>query len=166
MRDPSEPDSREELTDVIEVNVSAHSLGVEVRDGDRKINDILIAKNTQLPASVRRIYRTSRPGQRRVRVGILQGEAHQAEACIRIGECWIDDLPPELPIRSAVEVQCGCAANGLVQVLATDLTTGRAARAEIRRTGGLTDAEVRCEADWLRSLRISMKIPTTSARKC
>ena len=41
--------------------------------------------------------RTSRPGQRRVRVGILQGEARQAEACIRIGECWIDGLPPDLP---------------------------------------------------------------------
>jgi molecular chaperone DnaK len=153
-RNPEEPDSREELTDVIEVNVSAHSLGVEVRDGNRKVNDILIAKNTQLPASVRRIYRTSKPGQRRVRVGILQGEAHQADACIRIGECWIDDLPPELPVRSAVEVQCGCAANGLVEVLATDLTTGRAARAEIRRTGGLTDAEIEREAGWLRSLRI------------
>ena len=153
-RDPSEPDSREELADVVEVNVSAHSLGVEVRHGDRKINDILIAKNTQLPASVRAIYRTSRPEQRRVRVGILQGEAHQAEACIRIGECWIDDLPPELPIRSPVEVRCGCAANGLVEVLATDLTSGRAARAEIHRTGGLTDAEIEREADWVRGLRI------------
>ena len=53
-----------------------------------------------------------------------------------------------------VEVRCGCAANGLVEVLATDLTTGRAARAEIRRTGGLTEAEIEREAAWVRGLRI------------
>jgi molecular chaperone DnaK len=144
----------DELSDVIEVNVTAHSLGVEVRHQGRKVNDILIAKNTQLPAAAARTYRTSRPGQRRVRVVILQGEAHQAEACIRIGECWIDGLPPDLPARSPVEVNCGCAANGLVEVLATDLTSGRAARAQIHRTGGLTDAEIEREAAWVRSLRI------------
>ncbi|HEY1381494.1 MAG TPA: Hsp70 family protein [Gemmataceae bacterium] len=146
--------ARDELADVVEVNVTAHSLGIEVRHQGRKVNDILIAKNTQLPAAAGRVYRTSRPGQRRVRVGILQGEAHQAEACIRIGECWIDGLPPGLPRGSPVEVKCGCAANGLVEVLATDLTSGRAARAQIHRTGGLGEAEIEREAAWVRGLRI------------
>src|SRR5207248_4903696 len=141
-------------TDVVEVNVTAHSLGVEVRYRGRKVNDIVIAKNTQIPAAAARVYRTARSGQRRVRVGILQGEAPQAEACIRIGECWIDELPPDLPKGSPVEVRSGCAANGLVEVLATDLTSGRAARARIQRTGGLTDAEVEREAAWVRALRI------------
>jgi molecular chaperone DnaK len=153
-RSPAEPESREELVDIVEVNVTAHSLGVEVRHQGRKVNDILIAKNTQLPAAAARVYRTTRPGQRRVRVGILQGEAHQAEACIRIGQCWIDDLPPDLPAHSPVEVRCGCAGNGLVEVLATDLTSGRAARATIHRTGGLTEAEIEREAAWVRGLRI------------
>ncbi len=135
--------------------MTAHSLGVEVRHRGRMVNDILIAEEhatarPRRPASIAR----SRPGQRRVRVGILQGEAHQAEACIRIGECWIDELPPDLPARSPVEVRCGCAANGLVEVLATDLTSGRAARATIHRTGGLTDAEIEREAAWVRGLRI------------
>jgi molecular chaperone DnaK len=143
-----------DLADVVEVNVTAHSLGVEVRHRGRKVNDILIAKNTQIPAAAARVYRTARPGQRRVRVGILQGEAHQAEASIRIGECWIDGLPADLPARSPVEVRCGCAANGLVEVLATDLTTGHAARAAIHRTGGLSDAEIEREAAWVRGLRI------------
>jgi molecular chaperone DnaK len=145
---------REELADVVEVNVTAHSLGVEVRHQGRRVNDILIAKNTQLPASAARVYRTIRPGQRRVRVLILQGEAPQAEACIRIGECWIDELPLNLPQGAPVEVRCGCAANGLVEVLATDQTSGRAARARIQRTGGLTDDEIERESAWVRGLRI------------
>jgi molecular chaperone DnaK len=153
-RKPNHPGAREELADVIEVNVSAHSLGVEVRHQGRKVNDILIAKNTQLPASGTRVYHTTKQGQNRVRVGILQGEAYQAEACIRIGECWIDELPADLPAGSPVEVRCGCAANGLVEVLATDQTSGRAAHAQIHRTGGLTDVEIEREAAWVRGLRI------------
>jgi molecular chaperone DnaK len=153
-RDVSVPNAHPDLADVVEVNVTAHSLGVEVRHQGRKVNDILIAKNTQIPAAAARVYHTTRAGQQRVRVGVLQGEAHQAEACIRIGECWIDGLPPDLPARSPVEVRCGCAANGLVEVLATDLTTGRAARAAIHRAGGLTDAEIEREAAWVRGLRI------------
>jgi molecular chaperone DnaK len=153
-RNAREANPYPDLADVVEVNVTAHSLGVEVRHEGRKINDILIAKNTQIPAAAARVYRTARPGQRRVRVGILQGEAHQAEACIRIGECWIDGLPPDLPARSPVEVRCGCAANGLVEVLATDLSSGRAAHAAIHRTGGLTEAEIEREAAWVRALRI------------
>jgi molecular chaperone DnaK len=145
---------REELADVVEVNVIAHSLGVEVRQEGRRANNILIAKNTQLPASAGRVYHTYAPNQRRVRVVILQGEAPQAEACIRIGECWIDGLPDDLPRGSPVEVRCGCAANGLVEVLATDRTCGRAARARFQRTGGMTDEQIEREAAWVRGLNL------------
>ena len=58
---------------------------VTVRSGD-----ILIPKNTQLPTSATRVYRTVVDNQPRVRVKVLQGEAHQADACISIGECWIE----------------------------------------------------------------------------
>ena len=40
--------------------------------------------------------------QQRVRVKVLQGEANQADACISIGECWIEGLPPNLPFASPV----------------------------------------------------------------
>jgi molecular chaperone DnaK len=153
-RNPSAPDAVADLADVVEVNVTAHSLGVAVRQDGRRVNDILIAKNTQLPAAAARVYRTAQPDQRRVRVSILQGEAHQAEACIQIGECWIDELPAGLPRGAPVEVRCGCGSNGLIEVLATDLTSGRAARARIERAGGLSDDEVEREAAWVRQLRI------------
>ena len=142
------------MADVVEVNVIAHSLGVEVRHQGQRVNDVLIRKNTQLPASDARVYRTVAPNQRRVRVKVLQGEAHQADACIPIGECWIDDLPPDLPVNSPVRVECGCASNGLVEVLAVDMTSGARANATIHRTSGLSDEEIEREAAFVRGLKI------------
>jgi molecular chaperone DnaK len=142
------------LQDVVEISVNAHSLGVEVRKGDEKLNDKLIGKNTQLPAAANRVYYTVGDGQSKVRVRVLQGEARQADGCIPVGECWIDGLPPELPKGSPVQVRCGLASNGRIEVMALDMTGGRMARAEIHRSGGLTDAEIRMEATWVRGLKV------------
>ncbi|MBY0455933.1 MAG: Hsp70 family protein, partial [Gemmataceae bacterium] len=121
------PAAPTDLAGVVEISVNAHSLGVEVRSGADRLNDKLVPKNTQLPSASERRYYTASANQTRVRVRILQGEAHQAEACIPVGECWIDDLPPDLPKGSPVRVRCGVAANGRIEVRATDETSGRAA---------------------------------------
>jgi molecular chaperone DnaK len=142
------------LADVVEISVNAHSLGVEVRSGAERVNDKLIPKNTQLPAASERVYFTVTDNQTRVRVRILQGEAHQAEACIPVGECWIDGLPPNLPKGSPVRVQCGVASNGLIEVTATDRTSGRAAKATIHRPGGLSDDELTRASEWVRALKV------------
>jgi molecular chaperone DnaK len=142
------------LADVIEISVNAHSLGVEVKTAGERHNDKLIRKNTQLPAAVSRVYYTVGDSQTRVRVRILQGEAQQAEACIPVGECWIEGLPPDLPKGSPVQVRCGVAANGRIEVMALDMTSGRMAKAEIHRPGGLTDEEIAKEAAWVRGLKI------------
>ena len=142
------------LDGVVEISVNAHSLGVEVRQSGAKVNDRLIAKNTQLPAAVSRVYFTVTDDQARVRVRILQGEAHQAAACIPVGECWIEGLPAGLSKGSPVQVRCGVAANGRIEVMALDMTNGRMATAEIHRPGGLTDAEIAAESEWVRGLKI------------
>ena len=142
------------LEDVLEISVNAHSLGVEIRKGDDKLNDKLIPKNTQLPATTSRVYFTAKDGQSKVRVRILQGESPQAAACIPVGECWIEGLPDGLPKGSPVEVCCGVAANGRIEVTAIDKTTGKTARAEIHRQGGLDDEAIRREAEWVHSLKI------------
>jgi len=142
------------LADVIEISVNAHSLGVEVRSGMERVNDKLVPKNTQLPAVSTRVYFTATDNQPRVRVRILQGEAHQAEACIPVGECWIEGLPPNLPKGSPVRVRCGVASNGRIEVTATDETSGRAATAAIHRPGGLTDDELTKATEWVKNLRV------------
>ncbi len=148
------PPLASELADIVEISVNAHSLGVEVRSKTERVNDKLIPKNTQLPASVGRLYYTAADNQTRVRVRILQGDAHQAEACIPVGECWIDGLPPNLPKGSPVRVKCGVASNGRIEVTATDETSGRAASASIHRPGGLSDDDLARAAEWVRGLRV------------
>lgn len=147
-------DARDLLADIVEISVNSHSLGVEVRQSEQRINDILVPKNTQLPTASSRVYRTVVENQTRVRVKVLQGEAPQADHCISIGECWIEGLPANLPKGSPIQVRCGVAANGLVEVLALDMTSGKMARTEIHRASGLSDEEIAREAEWVRSLRI------------
>ena len=148
-------DVLELLGDVVEINVNSHSLGIEVRQGKERLNDILIPKNTQLPTAATRIYRTIVDNQPRVRVKVLQGDAQQAEACITIGECWIDGLPANLPKNSPVQVKCVVAANGLIDVTAIDQTSSKSAQTQIHRSSGLSEAEIDQEAAWVKSLDIS-----------
>jgi molecular chaperone DnaK len=157
-RQPADPAlvdaARELLGQVVEINVNAHSLGIEIKQGNDRLNDILISKNTQLPTAASRVYRTVAENQQRVRVKVLQGEASQADACISIGECWIEDLPPNLPFAAPIQVRCGVGSNGLIDVMALDMTSGKMARTEIHRSSGLSEEEIAREAEWVQGLRI------------
>jgi molecular chaperone DnaK len=152
---PFEDEARDRLAQVVEINVNAHGLGVEVKNQqEERVNDILIPKNTQLPTAASRVYYTKAEGQQRVRVKVLQGEAPKAEACISIGECWIEGLPPSLPKASPVQVRYAVSSNGLIDVMALDMTSGKMARTTIHRSSGLSDEEIAREAEWVRGLKI------------
>jgi molecular chaperone DnaK len=107
-----------------------------------------------LPTAASRVYYTVIENQQNVRVKVLQGDAHSAEDCISIGECWIEGLPMQLPSHSPIQVRCGVASNGLIDVMALDMTSGKMARTEIHRSSGLSDAEIAREAEWVRGLKI------------
>jgi molecular chaperone DnaK len=150
-----EPPALDLLGGVVEINVNAHSLGIEVKNAsEERVNDVLIRKNTQLPAAASRVYSTRAENQQRVRVKVLQGEAPQADACISIGECWIENLPPNLPRAAPVQVRCAVGSNGLIDVMALDMTSGKMARTVIHRSSGLSEEEIAREAEWVSSLRI------------
>jgi len=150
-----DPVARERLGQVVEINVNGHSLGIEVKNtNDERVNDVLIPKNTQLPTAASRVYYTKAENQQKVRVKVLQGDAPKPDSCITIGECWIDSLPINLPKGSPIQVRCGVASNGLIDVLALDMTSGKMARTVIHRASGLSDDEVAHEAEFVRSLRI------------
>jgi molecular chaperone DnaK len=149
-----EADLREALGQVVEISVNSHSLGIEIKQHQDRINDVLIPKNTQLPTAASRVYRTVVENQPRVRVKVLQGEANQADACISIGECWIEGLAPNLPKGAPIQVRCGVASNGLIDVMALDMTSGKMVRTELHRSSGLADEEIAREAEWLRGMTI------------
>jgi molecular chaperone DnaK len=153
--DALEAEALARLGQVVEINVNAHSLGIEIKNAaEERINDILITRNTQLPTAASRVYSTKVENQQRVRVKVLQGDAPRAEACISIGECWIEGLPANLPRGSPIQVRCGVASNGLIDVLALDMTSGKMARTVIHRSSGLSDEEIARETEWVQSLRI------------
>ena len=136
------------------VDVNAHSLGVAVRTKTGYANSILIAKNSPLPISRTRVYHTSVANQRQVRVRVLEGEAHEAEACTQIGEFVLKGLPEGLPERAPIEVECRYGSDGRISVTGRDVTSGRLAETTIVRAGMLQDAELISEARQLEKLEI------------
>ena len=121
-------------------DVNSHSLGIKITDPDnrsRKINHIMIPKNTQIPFSISQRFVTNSPNQRTIHVNILEGEAKDPAACTLIGDFRIVDLPPNLPQGSPVEVTYSYDASGRISATARDLTGNREAATEIVRDSGL-----------------------------
>ncbi|HWB12168.1 MAG TPA: Hsp70 family protein [Pirellulales bacterium] len=147
-------DLRTELKDVEVFNVNAYSLGIEATKDGQPLNAFVIAKNTQLPFAASRIFRLTRAGATHVVVKVLEGESERPNDNIPIGECRVSGLPPNLPVRSPVQVRLGYGANGRISVMALDMTGGRFAQAEIKREYGLTEDDIRREAEFVQNLKI------------
>jgi molecular chaperone DnaK len=99
-------------------NVNSHSLGVvgvEPATG-RKVNAVLVPKNTPLPKSAARRFKTAKPNQPNVRIVVVEGESEMPEACTEVGVAIIHDLPPNLPAGWPVEVRFEYAENGRLTV--------------------------------------------------
>ncbi len=133
------------LRSVSATDVNSHSLGVKISDpGDksRKINHIMIPKNTALPHKVSQRFATNAPNQQRVHVCVLEGEATDPDACTTIGDFRIFNLPPNLPAGSPVEITYAYDKNGRIHASARELTGNVEASTEIVRDSGLDTAGV------------------------
>jgi len=126
-------------------DVNSHSLGVKVtspQDRTRKINHVMIPKNSQIPISVSQKFVTNSANQTSIHVYILEGEASDPNACTQIGDFRIDNLPPNLPAGSPVEVTYSYDANGRIHAAAKELTGNRVAKTEIVRDSGLSETGI------------------------
>ncbi len=126
------------------VNVNSHSLGVlgsDARTG-RKFNKILIPKNSPLPVTVSKEFKTFKPNQRSVQVKVLEGEGEQPDACTVIGVCAIRDLPAELPTGWPVRVSYTYEANGRLHVSAQLKGYAAAVSADFERENRLPDEDL------------------------
>jgi molecular chaperone DnaK len=63
-------------------------------------------------------------------------------------------LPSNLPKASPVQVRYGVGSNGMIDVMALDMTSGKMVRTAIHRSSGLSDEEIAGEAAWVQGLRI------------
>ena len=124
-------------------DVNSHSLGVKITDPNdtsRKINHIMIPRNTTIPFSVKQRFVTTSPNQQSIHIYILQGEVSDPEACALIGDFRVTRLPPNLPAGSPVEVEYSYDANGRIHATAVELTGNNIAATEIVRDSGLDDS--------------------------
>jgi len=133
------------LRSVTATDVNSHSLGVKISDPNdrkRKINHIMIPKNTAIPFEVSQKFVTNAPNQQRIHINVLEGDAIDPDACTTIGDFRILSLPPNLPAGSPVEVTYRYDKNGRIHASARELTSNQEAKAEIVRDSGLTDENV------------------------
>lgn len=101
-------------------NVNSHALGIVGIDQKtgRKVNHILIPKNTPLPHAVDRTFKTAKQGQRSVKVEVLEGENAVPDYCTQVGVSAIRDLPRDLPAGVPVQIRYELRENGRLKVTA------------------------------------------------
>jgi molecular chaperone DnaK len=121
-------------------NVNAHSLGVEGIDPQtlRKINVVLIPRNSPLPARKMERFCTKGEGQRSIVIRVLEGESSLPGECIAIGRTSIRELPSALPKGWPVEVTFEYAANGRLSVHGIVPGTHQQAILQLDRETGLS----------------------------
>ena len=116
-------------------NVNSHSLGVVGIDPAtrRKRNGILIPRNTPLPVTGKRTFRTHKDNQRSILVRIVEGESALPEECLPVGKVTVSRLPEQLPKRTPVDIHFRYKANGRLKVRVSVPTTGANVEAVFKR---------------------------------
>ena len=120
--------------------ICPHSLGVEaIQKDSRRVNAILIPRETPIPAERSRVFFTSKDGQTSVKINILEGETEDPEGCVSVGCCVIDGLPPAPQKENEIEVTFHYNEQGRILVSAIHKRSGRSTSAHIERNAGIPD---------------------------
>ncbi|MAY73517.1 MAG: molecular chaperone DnaK [Phycisphaerae bacterium] len=134
-----------DVKDVVLVDVTPLSLGVETRGG---VTTKLIEKNSAIPTDKSEIFSTATDNQTSVEIHILQGEREFARDNRSLGRFHLDGIAPAPQGMPQIEVKFALDANGILQVTATDKSTGKKADIRIENSGGLSSDEIdRMKAD-------------------
>jgi molecular chaperone DnaK len=124
--------------DMLLLDVVPLSLGIETMGG---VMSRLIERNTTIPASVKEMFTTAVDDQTAVDIHVLQGERELAQDCRSLARFKIP-IEPQPAGVPRVEVTFMVDANGILNVTATDLRTGRERSVEVKPSYGLTDTEI------------------------
>ncbi|QDU93373.1 Hsp70 family protein [Lignipirellula cremea] len=121
-------------------NVNSHSLGVVATDAQtkRKRNAILIPRNTPLPVTAKRVFKTQKAGQKSILVQIVEGESASPDDCSEIGKCSVKDLPHDLPAKTPIEVRFRYEENGRLTAMVRVEGASSQLHHEITRENSMT----------------------------
>jgi molecular chaperone DnaK len=121
------------------LDVTPLSLGVETLGG---VMTKLIERNTTIPTEKKEIFSTAADSQTEVTIHVLQGEREFARDNRTLGRFNLTGLPPAPRGVPQVEVSFNIDANGILNVSAKDLATGKQQSIEIKGSSGLNQAEI------------------------
>ncbi|MCK6549433.1 molecular chaperone DnaK [Myxococcota bacterium] len=128
-----------EVKDVLLLDVNPLSLGVETAGG---VFTAIIPKNTTIPAKKAMVFSTAMDNQPIVDVHVLQGERPMAEDNKTLARFQLVGIPPAPRGVPQIEVGFDIDANGIVQVAAKDLGTGKKQQIRIIASSGLSPTEI------------------------
>lgn len=128
-----------EVTGIVLLDVTPLSLGIETLGG---VFTRLIDRNTTIPTSKSQVFTTAADNQTSVDIHVLQGERSMAYDNKTLGRFSLDGIPPAPRNVPQIEVKFNIDANGIVNVSAKDLGTGKQQQITIQSSTGLSDDEI------------------------
>jgi len=128
-----------EVTDVLLLDVTPLSLGIETLGG---VASVLIEKNTTIPCNKKQTFSTAEDNQTAVTIHVVQGERKQAAQNKSLGRFDLSDIPPAPRGMPQIEVSFDLNADGILNVSAKDVATGKQHSIVIKASSGLSDEEI------------------------
>jgi molecular chaperone DnaK len=128
-----------ERKDVLLLDVTPLTLGIETEGG---VMTPLVEKNTTIPTEKKQVFSTAADNQSGVTVRVFQGERKMAGDNRLLGEFDLTGIPPAPRGMPKIEVKFDLDANGILNVSAKDLGTGKEATVKIQQSSGLSKDEI------------------------
>ncbi len=133
-----------EVKDLLLLDVTPLSLGIETLGG---VTTRLIERNTTIPTKKSQVFTTAADGQTNVEVVVLQGEREMAVDNTLLGKFTLADIPAAPRGVPQIEVTFDIDANGIVNVTAKDLGSGKEQKMTISSSTKLSDEEIKQKVD-------------------